>query len=131
MATGSPLRQIWWSAPTSAGSGMSKDIMRKIFDPFFTLQDLALRLGMSHQQLQKYETGSNRVSAGVLYHVAHALSVPVDALFEAVDDTTGLDEAMKTLQLARNKCHAIVNRASSVPVLDSMAKVLRTLRDKD
>jgi transcriptional regulator with XRE-family HTH domain len=96
-----------------------------------TLQDLASRLGMSHQQLQKYETGSNRVSAGVLYHVAHALSVPVDALFEAVDDTTGLDEAMKTLQLARNKCHAIVNRASSVPVLDSMAKVLRTLRDKD
>lgn len=96
-----------------------------------TLQDLASRLGMSHQQLQKYETGSNRVSAGVLYHVAHALSVPVDALFEGVDDTTGLDEPMKTLQLARNKCHAIVNRVSSVPILDSMAKVLRALRDKD
>ena len=96
-----------------------------------TLQDLASRLGMSHQQLQKYETGSNRVSAGVLYHVAHALSVPVDALFEGVDDGSPPDLEAKALLLARNKCHAIVNRASSVPVLDSMAKVLRALRDKD
>lgn len=96
-----------------------------------TLQELASKLGMSHQQLQKYETGSNRVSAGVLYVMARAFSVPVDALFEGVDDTTGLDETTKALQLARNKCHTIVDRASSETVLTSMAKVLRAMQDTD
>lgn len=96
-----------------------------------TLQDLASQLGMSHQQLQKYETGSNRVSAGVVYVMARAFSVPVDALFEGVDDTTGLDETTKALQLARRKCHTIVERASSVTVLTSMAKVLRAMQDID
>lgn len=96
-----------------------------------SLQEIASELGMSHQQLQKYETGANRVSAGVLYVMARAFSVPVDALFEGVDDTAGLDDATKTLQLARNKCHTIVDRASSMAVLHSMAKVLRALQDTD
>ena len=96
-----------------------------------TLQDLASQLGMSHQQLQKYETGSNRVSAGVLYVMARAFSVPVDALFEGVDETTGLDETTKTLQLARGKCHTIIDRVSSVTVLTSMAKVLRAMQETD
>lgn len=96
-----------------------------------TLQEFASQLGMSHQQLQKYEIGSNRVSAGVLYVVARAFSVPVDALFEGVDDITGLDETTKALQLVRNKCHTIVDRASSVTVLTSMAKVLRAMQYAD
>ncbi|KJS27280.1 MAG: hypothetical protein VR75_03950 [Hyphomonadaceae bacterium BRH_c29] len=96
-----------------------------------TLQDLASQLGMSHQQLQKYETGSNRVSAGVLYVMARAFGLPVDALFEGIDETTGLDAPAKALKLARNKCHAIVERAASVTVLTSMAKVLRAMQDTD
>ena len=96
-----------------------------------TLQEFASQLGMSHQQLQKYETGSNRVSAGVLYVMARAFNIPIDALFEGVDDTTGLDETTKALQLARSKCHTIIDRASSATVLNSMAKVLRALQDTD
>jgi transcriptional regulator with XRE-family HTH domain len=96
-----------------------------------TLQDLAAQLGLSHQQLQKYETGANRVSAGVLYVTARALNVPVDALFEGVDETAGLDETSKALQLARNKCHTIIECVSSVTVLTSMAKVLRAMQDTD
>lgn len=96
-----------------------------------TLQEFASQLGMSHQQLQKYETGSNRVSAGVLYMMARAFSVPIDALFEGVDDTTGLDEASKALQVARGKCHTVVDRTSSLAVLNSMAKVLRAMQDTD
>ena len=96
-----------------------------------TLQEFASQLGMSHQQLQKYEIGSNRVSAGVLYVMARAFSVPVDALFEGVDDIAGLDETTKALQLARNKCHSIVDRASSVTVLAAMSKVLRAMQETD
>lgn len=117
--------------PVEADFVVGANIRRLRNEQRLTLQDLALRLGMSHQQLQKYETGSNRVSAGVLYHVARALSVPVDALFEGVDDGSPPDLEAKALLLARSKCHTIVDRASSVPVLDSMAKVLRALRDTD
>jgi len=39
--------------------------------------DLAERLGVSFQQVQKYENGTNRVSAGRLPHLAGALDVQV------------------------------------------------------
>jgi transcriptional regulator with XRE-family HTH domain len=42
-----------------------------------TLQGLAAQVGLSHQQLQKYEVGVNRICASRLYHVALALDRPV------------------------------------------------------
>lgn len=42
-----------------------------------TLAELGRELGISHQQLQKYETGSNRMSVGMLVRVAAALKHPV------------------------------------------------------
>ena len=38
-----------------------------------TLSQMAGELGISHQQLQKYETGANRLSAGTLCAVAAVL----------------------------------------------------------
>ena len=46
---------------------------------------LADELGVTFQQIQKYERGSNRVSASMLYRAAQALEVPVSAFFEALD----------------------------------------------
>jgi transcriptional regulator with XRE-family HTH domain len=37
--------------------------------------DLAARLNISYQQLQKYETGRNRISASRLYQTAQCLGV--------------------------------------------------------
>ncbi|MBN8529315.1 MAG: helix-turn-helix transcriptional regulator [Caulobacterales bacterium] len=42
---------------------------------------LAQDLGISFQQLQKYEAGLNRVSASRLHHIARLLGVPVGELF--------------------------------------------------
>jgi transcriptional regulator with XRE-family HTH domain len=117
--------------PVEADFVVGANIRRLRNQRSLTLLELASRLGMSHQQLQKYETGSNRVSAGVLYHVALVFCVPVDALFEGVDDGSYPDRAAKGLRLARSNCHAIVDRAASLTVLDSMEKVLRALKDKD
>lgn len=44
--------------------------------------DLAGRLGVSFQQVQKYEKGTNRVGAGRLPRIAEIFGVPVGALFE-------------------------------------------------
>ena len=40
---------------------------------------LAERLGITFQQIQKYETGKNRISAPSLFKVARLLSVPVES----------------------------------------------------
>jgi transcriptional regulator with XRE-family HTH domain len=46
---------------------------------------LARELGVTFQQIQKYERGSNRVSASMLYRAAQALKVPISAFFEGLE----------------------------------------------
>ncbi len=48
------------------------------------MNELATALGVSFQQIQKYENGTNRVSAGRLYAVARHLGVTFDYFFEGV-----------------------------------------------
>lgn len=50
-----------------------------------TQQQLAEQVGIKFQQIQKYETGMNRVSASRLWDIAHALGVPVSFFFEGLD----------------------------------------------
>ncbi|MCK5575104.1 MAG: helix-turn-helix transcriptional regulator [Sphingomonadales bacterium] len=46
-----------------------------------TQQKLAAILGISYQQVQKYGTGANRISAGRLYHIAKVLGVDPNFFF--------------------------------------------------
>jgi transcriptional regulator with XRE-family HTH domain len=50
-----------------------------------TQQKLADKVGIKFQQIQKYETGMNRVSASRLWDIADALEVPVSFFFEGLD----------------------------------------------
>lgn len=43
-------------------------------------------LGVSHQQVRKYETGESRISGGRLIVIARTLGVPVRAFYEGLDD---------------------------------------------
>jgi len=45
-------------------------------------QQLAKGLGVTFQQVQKYERGANRIGAGRLVRIAQILEVPVTALLE-------------------------------------------------
>ncbi|ESX16668.1 transcriptional regulator [Mesorhizobium sp. LSJC255A00] len=45
---------------------------------------LARSIGISFQQLQKYENARNRVSASMLYEIASSLGVPVGRFFEGL-----------------------------------------------
>lgn len=46
--------------------------------------DVAAGLGLTFQQLQKYERGVNRVSASKIVELSHILGIPITALFEGV-----------------------------------------------
>ncbi|MDO5647265.1 helix-turn-helix domain-containing protein [Paracoccus sp. (in: a-proteobacteria)] len=50
-----------------------------------TQQQLADKVGIKFQQIQKYETGMNRVSASRLWDIAAALEVPVSFFFDGID----------------------------------------------
>lgn len=49
---------------------------------------LAKALGVTFQQVQKYEKGANRVGAGRLTNIANALGVPVTTLLGADDNAS-------------------------------------------
>lgn len=51
-----------------------------------TQQQLAESVGIKFQQIQKYETGANRVSASRLWDIADALDVEVSFFFEGLDN---------------------------------------------
>ena len=73
--------------------------------------ELAKAVNLTFQQVQKYESGANRVSASRLYHISEALDVPVSFFFDdAPRAGGGLAEAPKPsfepdrelLELTRN-----------------------------
>ena len=50
-----------------------------------TQQQLAKNVGIKFQQIQKYETGANRVSASRLWDISETLEVPVCFFFEGME----------------------------------------------
>lgn len=71
-----------------------------------TQQQLADAVGIKFQQIQKYETGMNRVSASRLWDVARTLGVSIAYFFEDLADSpaaAGSDEmaSKEAMELVR------------------------------
>jgi transcriptional regulator with XRE-family HTH domain len=54
---------------------------------------LADALGLTFQQVQKYEKGKNRVAASCLQHISQILQVPVEFFFEGTPHKRGQHHA--------------------------------------
>ncbi len=50
-----------------------------------TQQELGDSAGITFQQLQKYESGTNRISASRMWDIAAVMEVPVSFFFEGLD----------------------------------------------
>ena len=61
---------------------ISDKVLKRRREVGVTQQALAARLGVTFQQVQKYEKGTNRISAGRLLAIARALETPVAYFFE-------------------------------------------------
>lgn len=72
-------------------------------------EKLGERLGITFQQVQKYEKGTNRVGASRLQNIAGILNVPAAFFFE---DAPG-DDATETDGLAESSTSYVVNFLSS------------------
>jgi transcriptional regulator with XRE-family HTH domain len=60
-------------------------------------QELGTALGVTFQQVQKYENGKNRVGASRLHLVAIALDVPINELFGGAPRTTSTSRATQSV----------------------------------
>src|ERR1700746_2268508 len=79
--------------PTDKHVGSRLRMRRLMLDMSQT--DLANALGLTFQQVQKYEKGANRVSASRLQHLSQILQVPVSFLFEDAPAASGIPQAVK------------------------------------
>jgi transcriptional regulator with XRE-family HTH domain len=60
-----------------------------------TQQQLAEQVGIKFQQIQKYETGANRVSSSRLWDISEVMEVPVSFFFEGLAELMATQRARK------------------------------------
>lgn len=95
-------------------------------------EELANKLGITFQQVQKYEKGINRLSASRMYDIAHALSVPVSSFFMGVEDSKHLDAAEEQQRLSRSNLD-LINAFSEIEspfIRKNILNLIRSLSGK-
>lgn len=97
-------------------------------------QALASWLGVSFQQIQKYEKGTNRISASGLYGLATLLEVEVGWFFEGLEvvDAKPMDDLeMLQAAMATREGHALVLLVAKATtrLRGQMLVILRALAD--
>ncbi|PZO03839.1 MAG: transcriptional regulator [Alphaproteobacteria bacterium] len=93
---------------------------------------LGNRIGVTFQQVQKYENGSNRMSASRLWLVARCLGVPVSALFSDYDHSDAEGPATDAARLL--DAWRLIDPAHKTPILaliETLAVGPRARRAKD
>lgn len=80
-----------------------------------TQQQLAEKVGIKFQQIQKYETGMNRVSASRLWDIAATLGVPIAFFFEGLSSGAVQPDAVEGDILADREALELVRSYYSIP----------------
>lgn len=91
---------------TAINAHVAQRIRSRRLEVGLTQQEVAHRLGVSFQQLQKYEHGKNRISAGRLYQLAAVLETGIEAFFAGFDAEASMPskppaEANRSLEVSR------------------------------
>ena len=80
-----------------------------------TQQQLAERVGIRFQQIQKYETGENRLSASRLWDIAMVLEVPVSYFFEGLTDAAVDGDDGRSVILSDREALSLIRAYYAIP----------------
>lgn len=105
-----------WSVDSHVGQRVR--IRRTILG--MSQEKLGEAIGLTFQQVQKYERGANRISAGTLYRLSQVLNIPVSYFFDDYSD--GQDSGQKSGNTA-------ATAADSMSLTRREARLLRLWRD--
>ncbi|MBZ9846826.1 helix-turn-helix domain-containing protein [Mesorhizobium sp. CA14] len=85
------------SRPHSADRHVGRQIAAVRVQSDISQAQLARSIGISFQQLQKYENARNRVSASMLFAIGNSLGVPVSRFFEGLPGNNGMSHCIPLL----------------------------------
>ena len=86
----------------------------------FSQEKLGNILGVSFQQVQKYEKGSNRIGGSRLWAISQALDVPIAYFFDGLENESGAEQKhlpRRIIQLA-SQIDSIKNDAVRAQILN-------------
>jgi transcriptional regulator with XRE-family HTH domain len=78
---------------------VGRRIRARRLECWLTQQELAQGLGISFQQVQKYEKGANRVSAGRLLGICNLLQVPITFFYDSAAPPNSGETRVKPTRL--------------------------------
>lgn len=84
-------------------------------------EKLGNELGISFQQVQKYEKGTNRISAGRLQHISRILDVPVPFFFEGIPSVDG--KSRKESSLDPDQYFEVLRTADGLALVGAFARI--------
>ena len=92
--------------------------------------EVANALGVTFQQVRKYERGTNRVSASRLYDLSRILSLPLQIFFEGLENQadTSEDDAENVVHLMKPDTIELVEAYYKVDKLHVRRRILSTIR---
>ena len=121
---------VFWNLP-EIDRHVGKRIRERRIMLGITQLQMANLIGVTAQQTQKYEVGSNRISAGRLYKIANVLGVDLDFFFEGLEGENEfeLPQRRLLLELARN--FVALPNYEHQEVLCSLTRTLANEPEKD
>lgn len=93
-------------------------------------ETLGEKLGLTFQQVQKYEKGTNRISASKLVAMSQALDCSIAQLFADVEASTNT-VPVPTVSVAALKLASQFDKIASAPQRDAVAKLVTSLARHD
>lgn len=98
-----------------------------------TQHQLAKNIGITFQQIQKYEKGVNRISSSKLFEIANALKVPVTYFFDGMPNSKyeykSNDNYVALLDSAKNEYN--VDSDKETAQLHDLIKAFMEIREED
>jgi transcriptional regulator with XRE-family HTH domain len=94
--------------------------------------ELAGKIGVTFQQVQKYEKGTNRVGASRLSRIAAVLGVSVGELFESSENKTAIAKSPFRLLAERDALRVLTafSRTTNPRVRRAITKLLESVADR-
>src|SRR6266571_1871549 len=88
---GSPMATLAKKAPNPTDKHVGSRVRMRRMMLGMSQEKLGDSLGLTFQQVQKYEKGTNRIGASRLQQISHILQVPVAFFFEGAPNLQGQD----------------------------------------
>ena len=120
-------RIVLRDGPNSVDVHVGKRVRERRVSLGMSQADLGECLGLTFQQIHKYERGANRISASKLWVLSHFFLVSVEWFFEGLEETSQKQNDVMTRPEARQL--ARYYQACSLPTKKRLLALIRTTAD--